>query len=387
MLADFLAPVSGQLIDSFVGAPEFKLSQHTLFHKEIEGLPDLKDIKVALIGIQEDRGSTLGRGCDAGVDKVRKILYNLNSGSWPAGFADLGNIFKGETRRDTYFAIQEVGKILLQKGITLLIIGGSQDLTYANYRGYDKLEQMVNLVSIDKEFDLGAHEEGVTDRNYLSHIILNQPFNLFNFGNIGYQTFYTHQEEIDLMERMYFETYRLGKIKENIKEIEPVVRDADIISFDLGCVKTSDSPGHIDPEPNGFDGIEACTIARYSGLSDKVSSFGIYNYYPQFDQNNQSAKLIAQMLWYFLEGYFHRKGDYPFSSKRDYMKFIVLIEDGAYEMVFFKSPKSNRWWIEVPGNRPDGSANQLFPCTYEDYLSACQQIIPGRWWKARQRSM
>lgn len=387
MLTDYLAPVSGQLLDQLADLPLIKLYHQTLFHREIEGVPDLKDVKIALIGVHEDRGSTLGKGCDDGADYIRKQLYSLNAGAWPHGLADLGNIFKGEKKTDTYFALQEVAKVLLQKNVALILLGGSQDLTYANYRAYDKLEQMVNLVSIDKDFDLGIHAQEISDNNYLSHIILNQPYNLFNYGNIGYQTFYTNQEEVDLMERMFFETHRLGKIKKNIKEIEPVVRDADIISFDLGCIKYSDNKAHLEPIPNGFDGIDACAIARYSGLSDKVSSFGIFNYWPSHDTHQQTAKLSAQMCWYFIEGYHNRKGDYPFSSKRDYTKFIVLIEDGDYEMIFYRSPKSNRWWIEVPSTKLTEKRNKLFPCTYEDYLLACQQNIPERWWKARQRSL
>jgi arginase family enzyme len=276
---------------------------------------------------------------------------------------------------------------LLQRGIVLVILGGSQDLTYANYRAYDRLEQMVNLVSIDKEFDLGRHLEDLSDRNFLSHIVLNQPYNLFNYANIGYQTFFVQQDELDLMERMYFENHRLGALKADFKEFEPIVRDADIISFDMTSVKWSENPGVNKGVPNGFDGLEACALSRYSGLSDKVSSFGVYNYNPHLDKFDQSSQLIAQMLWYFVEGFFNRKGDYPFASKKVYTKFTVLIEDGTMEMVFYKSPKSNRWWIEVPGNNISETRNRLIPCSYEDYLQACNQVIPNRWWKARQRGI
>jgi hypothetical protein len=38
-------------------------------------------------------------------------------------------------------------------------IGGSQDLTFALYRSFDELEQMVNLVSIDSKFDFGKEND------------------------------------------------------------------------------------------------------------------------------------------------------------------------------------------------------------------------------------
>jgi formiminoglutamase len=387
MLSEFLAPVSASFLQRMSNAHELSLFRQTLFHQEIEGLPDWKHFKIAIVGVCDDRGSRFERGAEDAPDAIREQLYRLYTGNWPGQLADLGNIYRGETVNDTYAALREVARHVLQRNIPLIVLGGSQDLTYACYRAYDSLEQMVNLVAIDREFDLGAHAEPLNDHNYLSHIVLNQPYNLFNFANLGYQTFFVNQEEVDLMERMYFETHRLGSIKNDLREIEPVVRDADIVSFDMGSIRGFESPGHPDAMPNGFDGMEACTIARYSGLSDKVSTFGIFNVWPNLDAKGLSSKLAAQMIWYFIEGFFSRKGDFPFSSKKDYAKFIVLIEDGDFEMIFYKSPKSNRWWIEVPGNRVAESRNKLIPCTHKDYIKACNQTIPERWWKARQRGI
>jgi formiminoglutamase len=387
MLTEFLAPVSASFIERMEQSHALSLFHQTLFHKEIEGIPDLKAAKIAIVGVLEARGSKLGSGADTAPDLIRGQFYSLYAGSWFGQLVDLGNIYRGETLADTYAAVKEVARQVLQRNMPIIILGGTQDLTYACYRAYDSLEQMVNLVSVDREFDLGQHAEPINDKNYLSHIVLNQPYNLFNFANLGYQTFFVNQEESDLMERMYFEMYRLGSIKKDIREIEPVVRDADIVSIDMGAVRAAESPGHANPMPNGFDGIEACALARYSGLSDKVSTFGLFNIWPEGDSQQLSVKLAAQMMWYFVDGFFNRKGDYPFSSKKDYAKFIVLIEEGDFEMIFFKSPRSNRWWIEVPGNKVSEERNKLIPCTYDDYLRACDQSIPERWWKARQRGI
>jgi hypothetical protein len=45
---------------------------------------------------------------------------------------------------------------------------------------------------------------------YLTKII-DEPNNLFNYCNIGYQTYYNSQEEIDLIEKLFFDAYRLVK--------------------------------------------------------------------------------------------------------------------------------------------------------------------------------
>jgi hypothetical protein len=55
----------------------------------------------------------------------------------------------------------------------------------------------------------------------LSHkIIIDEPNNLFNYCNVGYQTYYNSQEEIDLIEKLFFDAYRL-EISNNLAIAEP----------------------------------------------------------------------------------------------------------------------------------------------------------------------
>ena len=390
-LEDFLAPVRDSILN-----PEGEewhlqnLASVLNLHTEVGGLPELEGVKIALVGMIEDRGNDYNKGCKNSPDAVRHYLYRLSAGAWNVGIADLGNIYSGETYRDSLEGLKEVVAELLQKGILPIIIGGSQDLTYANYRAYDHMEQSVNLVSIDSRFDLGRQDEQLNAQNFLSHVILKKPYILFNYSNIGFQTYFVNQQEIDLMERMYFDIHRLGHFRNNIHDTEPIMRDADIVSFDISAIRQGDAPGNALGSPNGFSGEEACAISRYAGLSDKVSSFGIYENNPELDQNGQSSHLVAQMIWYFIEGYNSRKGDYPFASKRDYQKFIVLIDEGEHELTFYKSPYSERWWIEVPIKTANLSRNErhkLIPCSYEDYQKACENEIPMRWWQAMKKNI
>ncbi len=387
MLSHYLAPVRGNILDSAESLHPESLFHRLKIHEEIEGIPELENVKVAILGVMDDRGSKYNHGSAEGPDAIRRFLYPLFAGKWNYEIADLGNVYMGEEITDTYFALQEICVELLKKQIIPLIIGGSQDLTYANYRSYDKLEQTVNLVSVDSRFDLGKHEDGLHDESYLSHIIINKPYNLFNFANIGYQTYFVNQEEIALMERLNFEISRLGQTHGNISEVEPIVRDADIVSFDMGSIRFPDAPTSRRSSPNGFSAEEACAIARYVGLSDKVTSFGLYQYNPYQDDNKQGAHLVAQMMWYFLEGVSQRKGDYPFSPKNDYLKFNVLLEEGDHNLIFYKSPLSERWWIEVPIGNKASERHTLIPCSYSDYQSALEGEMPQRWWKAKQRGI
>ena len=355
----------------------------------LEGsFPDLKKINIALIGVQEDRAAFNNTGCGLAPDMIRKHLYPLFQGSYPIKIADLGNIKKGFNIEDSYFALKTVIEHLIKNSILPIILGGSQDLTYANYLAYEHLEQTVNVITIDSALDLGELDGQLDSRSYLSKIILHQPNFLFNFSNIGYQTYFVDQQSLDLMAKLYFDVYRLGQVRENLEEVEPIIRNADILSFDISAIRQPDAPANSNASPNGFYGEEACQIMRYAGMSDKLSSIGLYEVNPSLDKSNQSTHLVAQMIWYFIDGYYNRKKDFPIGDKTDYLKYRVAIKNHKYEIVFYKSNKSDRWWMLVPfpsNKKIKYERHHLVPCSYSDYQTACKEEMPDRWWQTFQK--
>ncbi|MFE3846646.1 formimidoylglutamase [Flavobacterium sp. LB3P45] len=379
---DFLKPVDNEILDYISGLTSQQLGSKIVLHTK-DQFPDLNKIKIAVIGVLENRGDKNAIS-DIDLIPVRKELYGLFPGNWDASIADLGDILAGNSNDDTYFALKKVVASLIKKKIIPIVIGGSQDLTYALYRAYDDLEQMVNLVSIDNKFDFGKENEDVSDSSYLTKIIIDEPNNLFNYSNIGYQTYYNSQEEIDLIEKLFFDAYRLGEISNNISLSEPVFRDADLVSIDLTAIKSSDSGNFISFTPNGFNGKEICSLSRYAGISDKVSLLGIFNH----NNSAQESVIIAQIIWYFIEGFHYRSYEYPYGSRENYIKYIVPLEEE--ELVFYKSDKTDRWWIEIPfisnGNNKL-KRNTLLPCSYDEYLLACNQELPERWWKAQRKNI
>lgn len=379
MSFEILEPVDEAIVAHATLLSEQSVGKVLKIHSKKGGFPETKGIQLAIIGVREDRNTVDNIGAGNNLNTLRKHLYQLFVGNWFAGMADLGDLTKGNTVEDTYYALQDILVELIKKGTVPIIIGGGQDLTYANYRAYDKLEQTVNLAVVDNKFDLGDLDEEVSSESYLSKIIMEKPNNLFNYSNIGYQTFFNSQDEIALLDKLHFDMYRLGEIANNVKIVEPVMRDADIVSIDIGAIRRTEAPANNNAVPNGFYGEPICAISRYAGISDKVSSFGIYEYNAKYDEQEQTAQLMAQMIWYFIEGYNFRTNEYPFTSKKDYKKYIVPIEDTAIN--FFKSNKSDRWWMEVQHENNKFLKRTLVPCTYQDYLRAGKQVFPERWWK------
>lgn len=352
--------------------------------------PDPSDAQIAIIGVKEDRNGVNNEGAAQAPDFVRDFLYQLYPTHTSARIVDLGNLKQGYDVDDTYFALSYVLGQLLKAGVVPVIIGGTQDLTYANYKAYEDLGQIINIVAVDSSFDLGKSEEEDNAQSYVSRIILHQPNYLFNFANIGYQSYFVDQEAIRLMNNLLFDAYRLGNVRADMEEVEPIVRNADMVSIDISAVRQSDAPGNGNASPNGFYGEELCQIARYAGLSDKLTSIGFYEINPLNDPRGQTAHLVAQAIWYFFEGFYARKNDNPQKDKENYIRYLVTISGHKDELVFVKSKKSDRWWMEVPvqtSMKSKYERHYLVPCSYRDYQTATQDELPNRWWQVYQKLM
>lgn len=381
---DFLSPVHDDLLDEISHLNQQSIGAQIKLHTERSGIPDMEGVNVAIFGVRENRRAVKKTDLPD-FDKIRSQFYRLYPGNWRLKLADLGDINIGATVEDTYFAVQTLVESLIKQDIVPVIIGGGQDLIYAQYRAYDKLDQMVNLVNIDSRFDLGDAEKMISSQSYVGKIVVDKPYNLFNYSAVGYQTYFNSQEEIELMERLFFEAYRLGEVTSDISLMEPIFRNANLVGLDLGAIDSASSNSDFFNSPNGFNGREICALSRYAGISDKVSSFGVYEY--QNELGDLANMLVSQIIWYFIEGVNYRTNENTISAKKEFIKYQVPIDDEV--LIFFKSPVSGRWWIEIPflsNVNTKLKRHTLLPCSEEDYLEACNQVIPERWYKAKRKN-
>lgn len=389
-LSDFFSPIDPEKFSPKQGYLTSQLGLKVNFFTDY--FPDLEEnaYDIAIFGVKDDRGALNNNGCALAADHFRSQFYLLNEGAFTSKIIDLGNIQAGKEVSDTYFAVKTAVAELVKLNILPIIIGGGQDLTYPQYLAYENLEQKVDLVVVDPRFDLDEDaEEGVetTSSSYLSKIFLHQPNYLFNYSNVGYQTYFVNQESLKVMDKLYFDVHRLGDFLPDISLAEPILRNANMISFDMGAIRSADAGANINAGPNGFYGDDACRITRYAGMNDKLTSIGFYEFNPAFDRNGQTALLLAQMVWYFIDGFYNRKQDFPLSPKSNYIIYKTTLKDGSGEMNFVKSKRSDRWWLQVP-YPTNGSGNEryhLVPCRYEDYNTAVGGEIPDLWWRTCQK--
>jgi len=351
-----------------------------------KGFPDLEKNGIAIFYVPEFRNSSFE---DVQPEKFRHHLYQLFQGNeLKLKCYDLGDIQRGERIEDTYFAVSQVVEELVKNQIIPILIGGSQDLTIALYEGYNKLEQLTNLCAVDSSLDFGSTDEPIHADGYISHLLTKKPCHLFNFAAIGLQAPFCSAGEIELFEKLYFDYCRLGEFNTDFKKAEPLLRNSDILSIDLTSIRFSELVDTQYQSPNGFYADQICQITKYAGVSDKLTSFGIFNYLPEKSKSRNVSNLVAQMIWYFIDGVSLRKGDFPIGSKKDYMRFTVHLDDFKDELVFYKSNKSDRWWLEVPYPTDNGKKferHHLVPCDQSDYDKSMNNEIPDLWWKTFQK--
>ena len=388
LTADFFLPVSDELIEEAVSHFPNCLGNATIFNSS-SGFPEIPSNGIAILSIGDYRLSTSNDAGDI-AKSLRQMLYRLHKHEHPITVVDLGVLRPGATPDDTRFALSEIVRDIIVAGLLPVVIGGSQDLTLALHEAYRPFGKLMNITAIDSRFDLGSPDSNLSSKAWLGKIVLQQPTYLFNFSNIGYQTHFVGADAVEFMNKLLFDTYRVGEARNSLQDMEPVIRSSDMITFDMAAIRQSDGPGTTDPSPNGLSGEEACQLMLYAGLNDQLSSVGVFEFDSKSDFNNQTAHLGAQMLWYLMEGYGNRMGDFPGKApEANFTRYHVEAGVASGNLIFLKHNFTSRWWLELPKpvsqDNPDLVRKRHIPCSAKDYQQAMQNEMPERLWRIIQK--
>lgn len=338
-------------------------------------IPDLTDIDIVIVGVNEFRGNGFIAE-ENPADAIRKKFYELHYWHKEISIADIGNIKSGASLADSYSAIAIVLKELFQLKKTVVIIGGSHDNTLAQYFAYKELNKIIDATVVDATIDLRS-ESILRSENFLMEMLTSEPNMVRHYNHIGFQSYFVHPGMLETMDKLRFDCFRLGKVKEDLEEMEPVIRNSDLFSFDIAAIKNSDVPASTC-SPNGFTGEEACSLARFAGMSSSISSFGIYGFDAAKDVNNLSALQIAQMLWYFIDGKNRSLQESSLKEKQNFNEYHTAFAE--VDTVFMQSKRTGRWWMQLPDKK-------MIACSYKDYLFASNNEIPERWLRAQERDV
>lgn len=338
---------------------------------------------LVIFGVTESRNSNNHSATDA-PESVRKYLYALSGSSIKKNLIDLGNLKQTANPADTYMAVRDVTAFLASKGATVIIIGGTQEITWPIYQAVLENQQQVNLSIADYNIDLGNNDGDFSSTCFVDKLIAEGSDKLFNLNFIGYQGYLVNSQHIKLLQSKSHELYRLGYVRSSMAEVEPTLRDSDILSFDMGCIKQSDSPGSIYPSPNGFYSEEVCQLSRYAGLSPRVKVFGVFELSTINDPSGHSSHLAAQIIWHFVDAFNQRRnGLNTTTSSEGVKRFYINSPIPGVDLIFLHNTLTDTWWIEIPES--EKHAAHILACSYNDYKRASSGDVPDRWLHALKK--
>lgn len=372
----------------FSPLPETLISEDSgtgAFYKSIryyaDRMPDFTGAHIAIIGVPEERGTDKNLGAAAAPDIIRSKLYHLKKGSGTYNIVDLGNLKPGIDLEETNTRLSEVCKFLLGNNVLPLIVGGTHDLDFGQYSAYEDMEKLISFLNVDAFLDLEEGHQIPVSRQHINKILMHEPNYLFSYTHLAHQSYLVDAGLSAILEKLYFEAHRVGIMRQGLQDMEPSIRSADMLSFDITAIRSSDAPGNANAQPFGLSGEEACQLCWYAGINEKLSSAGFYEYNPGLDDDNKkTASVVATMIWYFIEGFYNRKDERNYKSN-DFLKFSVSMPVEPEVMNFYKSKVTDRWWIEVP----NASRITIVPCTYADYEMATSGEVPDRYITALSR--
>jgi len=371
---DFVLPVSLAAISEDQGFRAGQMGKQILVYEE-DAFPELEAVDLVLVGCGEQRGLGMGRPFCKGTDQIRKIFYRSFYWHTEIRIADIGNIKPGASLSDTYAALNLVIRELTDAGKRVLIIGGSHDLTLAQYHAYAGRQQLIEAVCIDAKIDLDMEALPQAD-HFLMEMLTGEPNFMKHYSHLAFQSYYVHPYMLENMDKLRFDCFRVGTVKEQIDEMEPVIRNCRMVSFDLSAMAHAYAPGSAI-SPNGLNGEEACVLARYAGMSPVVNSFGIYGYQPAKDLEELTAQQISQMIWYYIDGINKGKTEAVLKERDSFYEYNTAFAE--VETLFLQSKRTGRWWMQLPDTR-------FIACSYKDYLIASNNDIPERWLRAQERN-
>lgn len=371
-LSDFLEPLDPYALSGDEGYRDKQIGVYVSMNTG--ELPELEQAELVLLGCGEQRGAYLQSEGHASPDAIRHQFYSLYFWHNEIQIADLGNIRRGASPTDTYAALSTVITELLSMGKTVIILGGSHDLTLAQYEAYRKSRKVIEAVCIDALIDLSL-ESPLRSENFLMEMLTAEPNFIKQYNHLAFQSYLVHPEMLETLDKLRFDCYRLGHVRERSDEIEPLLRDSHMLSIDVAALSHAAAPAN-RLSPNGLTGEEMCTLTRYAGMSGVLNTLGIYGYRAELDVQQLTAKQIAHMLWYFVDGRFKAKQESSLEDRDQFVEYHNRMAE--VDTVFLQSRRTGRWWAQLPSGK-------YISCSYKDYLMACNNELPERWMRALER--
>jgi len=271
--------------------------------------------KVVILGFPSDRGAILngGRaGSAAGPKAIREQLYRLCPD--PHHFEpfaqllrstrDLGDLKVTDDLAHDLEQITRTVATLIAGGSFVIILGGSHDLSLAHWRAYKSLGREGSIINMDAHPDMREPVEGQTHSGSPFFEALNdreQPLSQYDVW--GLRKWSCSKAQIDLLKEKNCDYHFVEQVSpELVQQLYTAKKSNRIASFDLDAIDQAYCPGVSAPSVGGLSPALYIQAMLEVGRNSSFSSLDLVELNPQFDRDNQSARLAAVGLWHLYLG-------------------------------------------------------------------------------------
>lgn len=329
----------------------------------------LSSCRSFIIGAPQDSHSP-GQSSKEAPAAIRAQLYALYPPQKQPKLCDLGNLRLPEQASQANTALRDVCHYLLKQNKNIILIGGGQYLTYGPFQAYGQLGRGCHILSLNARAGLSAEGTGPDPSSYLDQVIFQKDKHLASHTTLGIQQYYTSKGQRGMMDKQSWEYYRLGRFRDRIEESEPLLREKDIVTVNMNCVRQADAPGHHQPSTTGLSAEALCQISRYAGSGTTCGLFGLFGLSPGHDQGQQSASLAGLAIWHYIDGLGIRRDEHPAKDPGAFKQYHIHTENPGHELRFHQSRATRRWWAE---EKAAGQKESHYkPVDENAYQNACK---------------
>lgn len=257
----------------------------------------LKRGTVVVVGVGYDGNSSFMQGPASAPSKIREVLHcgsanlcaenGIDLAEHPL-FKDLGDIRTDEAV-DVFNEIEDTVRMLVEKGLYVLTLGGDHSITFPLVRGYRHQHNRLNILHLDAHPDLYDEYDGNRNSNACPFARIMEEGLADRLVQIGIRTRNPHQAEqaerfgVEMMEM------RNWNPKTGIDFNGPVYLSLDIDVLDPGF-----APGVSHHEPGGLSPRDVLNIIH--GLKVPIVGADIVELNPKRDPTGVSAMVAAKFL-------------------------------------------------------------------------------------------
>ena len=265
--------------------------------------------EVVILGCPQDEGVRRngGRvGAALAPEAIRRQFYKLTPFGIVVKVYDSGDTMIQKSLEETHDLHTQIVEQILRDGKKLIVLGGGNDVSYADGCAMAYVFGAKNWVgiNIDAHFDVRADQPRNSGTPY-RQLLEEKSITPENFYEIAYQPQATSPIHYDYLRNCGVNTTSLDEFDNSDFELQIKSKisnagTAIFWGFDVDAVQSADAPGTSAPSPIGLAAREFCHLAKFAGsLSNtKVIEFTEVN--PNYDVDNRTAKLVAAAMHNFL---------------------------------------------------------------------------------------